>query len=370
MVSFLPRKNHLFAIIVISVLLSSVFWLISFSLAIEKSIFLRDRSFLYQLFWFPFHVLLAYFSIIVYKRVSLGANYKDISIKSIIKDLHKNYRAVIISLVLITPFMIEDIVEGSIKAQENFSQLGYASWVMIGPVWIIEWLMLAVIWSRVLATIRLTVKTYSPSYVDDHLDDLLILNPNTPHLQAGVENALINFFYAISTLAYIQLTGGETSDFQTCLISGVLVLFSFLASFFFLRMRINDALERITARHAKHLDQYYKNPNQAFTQESFQDLKLNPLLIDDFVLNKPAKFSSRAIERMSIVRASLLIESIQETGDAQHINVAKGLEAIRYYQFEQKLSSLGIMELQGVLIRLGSPIIMLLAKSGVLSSLH
>lgn len=370
MVPFLPRKNHLFSIIVISVMLSGIFWLFGFSLAYEKSVFLRDRSFLYQLFWFPFHVLLAYFSIIVYKRLAAGTHYKEISIKSIITDLHNNYRAVIISLILITPFMIEDIIEGAVKAQENFDQLGYASWVMIGPIWMIEWVMLAVIWSRVLATIRLTVKTYSPEYVDQHLDDLLILSPNTAHLQAGVENALINFFYAISTLAYIELTGGETSDFQTCLISGVLVLFSFLASFFFLRMRINDALERITLKHAKHLDQYYKNPNHSFTQESFKDLKLNPLLIDDFVLFKPTKFSNRAIERISIVRASVLIESIQETGYAEHISVKKGLEAMKYGQYEQKLSSLGIMELQGVLIRLGSPIIMLLAKSGVLSSLH
>jgi hypothetical protein len=367
---FLPRKNHFLSIIVISVLLSGIFWILGFALSIEKSTFLRDRSFLYQIFWFPFHILLAYFSIIVYKRVSSGTHYKDISIKSIMKDLHKNYRAVIFSLILITPFMVEDIIEGSVKAHENFEQLGYASWVMIGPIWIIEWLMLAVIWSRVLATIRLTVNTYSPAYVDRHLDDLLILNPNTPHLQAGVENALINFFYAISTLAYIELTGGESSDFQTCAISGVLVLFSFLTSFFFLRTRINDALERIVLKHAKHLDIYYKGSSHSLTHDSFKDLKLNPLLIDNFVLNKPNKFSNRAIERISIVRASLLIESIEETGYAENISVAKGLEAMKYGQFEQKLSSLGVMELQGVLIRLGSPVIMLLAKSGVLSSFH
>jgi len=43
---------------------------------------------------------------------------------------------------------------------------------------------------------------------------------------------------------------------------------------------------------------------------------------------------------------------------------------MKYGQFEQKLASLGIVELQGVMLRLGSPVLMLVAKSGVLSSLH
>jgi hypothetical protein len=38
---------------------------------------------------------------------------------------------------------------------------------------------------------------------------------------------------------------------------------------------------------------------------------------------------------------------------------------MKYSQFEQKLASLGIAELQGVVIRLGSPGLMLAAKSGV-----
>ena len=351
----LPTKNHFSKILIISVILSGLFWLLGFYLAIDQVSFTQNHAFLYQLFWFPFHILLAYFSILVYKKAAFGTHYNDISIKSIAKDLNKNYRAVIVSLLLVTPFMIEDLVEGYSMIQDQFVTMGNSTWVMVGPIWIIEWLMLAVIWSRVLATIRLTVKTYTPKYVDEHLDNLLILEPHSPLLQAGVENALINLL---------------SSDYQTVVISAALVLISFLASFFFLRMQVNDALERLVAKHAKFLDSIYKEPQHPLTKESFKEMKMNSLLIDGFVLFKPAKFSNRAIERMSIMRASLLIQSIQENGYAEQISVPMGIEAMKYGQFEQKLASLGIVELQGVILRLGSPILMLLAKSGILSSLH
>jgi hypothetical protein len=187
-------------------------------------------------------------------------------------------------------------------------------------------------------------------------------------LRAGVENALINLLYAISTIGYIWFAGGETSDFQTVVISGVLVLVSFLASFFFLRMRINEALERLVSINSKLLNSIYMNTQHPLTKDSFKEMKMSPSLIDGFVLLKPAKFSNRANERMSIMRASLLIRSIQENGYADQIGVPMGIEAMKYGQFEQKLASLGIDELQGVMLRIGSPVLFLVTKSGLLSS--
>jgi hypothetical protein len=358
-------KNHLLKILVLSIILSGLLWLLGFYLAIDKSAFTRDHSALYHIFWLPFHILLAYFSILVYKKVAQGSQYKDISIKSILQDLNTNYRKVGLSILLIIPFMVQDLIEGYSLVQENFATMGNAYWVIVGPIWTIEWLMLAVIWSRVLATISLTVNTYTPEYVDEHLDDLLILEPQSPLLQAGVENALINLFYALSTIAYIEFTGGQSSDYQATIVSAALVLISFFASFFYLRRRVDEALERIVAKHAKFLHLIYKDTKHPLTKEMFKDMKLNFLLIDSFVLLKPLKFSNRAAERVSIIRASLLVQSIQENGYAEHISVPTAIEAMKYSQFEQKLASLGIAELQGVVIRLGSPGLMLAAKSGV-----
>jgi len=349
-------------------MLSALLWAVSFSLAIDKSIFLHNQSFLYQTFWLPFHILLAYFSILVYKKAAYGIHYKDISLQSIFRDLSTNYRAVIAALLLVVPFIVEDLIEGYSSLQQNFSVLGNASWVMIGPVWIIEWFMLAVIWSRVLATIRLTVKTYTPKYVDENLDTLLILSPNSSLLQAGVENALINLFYAASTIGYIEYTGGESSDYQNVLISAALVLFSFLTSFFFLRMRVNDALERLVLCYAVMLNAEFVD--NILARKSFGSKKLNTILVDSFVLFRPPKLSNRALQRTSIVRASLLMQSLQEFGYSEEIAVPMALEAIKYGQYEQKLASLGIVELQGVLIRLASPLIMAVAKSSALAGLH
>lgn len=368
MIAIFFARNHFLKVFLISILLSALLWVVAFTLAIDKSFFIHNHSFLYQIFWLPFHILLAYFSILVYKKAAFGIRYKDISIHSIFRDIHTNYRSVIAALLLVTPFIIEDLIEGYSALQENFTTLGNASWIMIGPIWVIEWLMLAVIWSRVLATIRLTVKTYNPKYVDENLDKLLILNPNSPFLQAGVENALINLLYAISTIVYIQYTGGESSDYQNVVISAALVLFSFLTSFFFLRMRVNDALERLVLQYAVVLNAEYVD--NILARKSFGSLKLNTTLVDSFVLFRPPKLSNRALQRTSIVRASLLMQSLQEFGYSDDIAVPMALEAIKYGQYEQKLASLGIVELQGVLLRLGSPLIMVVAKSGALSGLH
>jgi hypothetical protein len=62
-----------------------------------------------------------------------------------------------------------------------------------------------------------------------------------------------------------------------------------------------------------------------------------------------------------------LIESIQKSGYADSLAVDYGLQAMRYTQYEIRLASLGIEELQAVLIRLGSPAAMYLLKSGALT---
>ena len=343
-------------------------WLWGYSLAPNKSALLHNRSWLYQLVWFPTHVLLAYFSVLVYKRAAFGKRHDEVTFKSLANDFRKNYRAIIIAVLMVIPFMVQDLLEGMDNFRRDYETLGYATLVMIGPIWIIEWLMLAVIWSRVIASIKLTIGFYNPKYVRDHLDDLLIVNPLSPLLQLGVENALINLFYAISTIGYIEFTGGEAADFQDVAISAVLVLFSFLSSFFYMRKRIGDALESIVSEHVKRIELVYGHHDPERIKHEFLNQKLNFELINHFVFDKTAGLGKRPYERLSIVRTSLLIESIQKHGYADSLAVDYGLQAMRYTQYEIRLASLGIEELQGVLIRLGSPAAMYLLKSGFLNN--
>jgi hypothetical protein len=125
-----------------------------------------------------------------------------------------------------------------------------------------------------------------------------------------VENALVNFFYALTTIGYILYTGGEASDFQTVIISGLLVLLSFLFTCWFLRMRVEAALEAIAVEHAKKIDLAYPMGEHASLQERFQHYRLNASLIDQFVLHRPEKINRRGLERLALVRTSLLLESI------------------------------------------------------------
>jgi hypothetical protein len=361
-------RHHYLRVFFFSVFLTISFWFLAYSLAPSKSAFIHDRSWIYQIIWFPAHILLAYFAILVYKKAAFGERHQDISMRSLLNDFKKNYRAIGIALVLITPFMIQDLVEGMGELERDYETLGDATWVMIGPVWIIEWLMLAVIWSRVMATIRLTINFYTPKYVRKHLDDLLIVNHKSHLLQAGVENALINLVYAITTIGYIEFVGGETSDYQNVVISAILVLSSFLASFLYIRKRIADALEEIVAEHARRIEEVYGNHDPKFLEQAFLKEKLNIQLLSHFVFDKTAGLSKRSFERLTIVRSSLLIDSIKKNGYADSIAVDHGFQIMRYTQYEVKLSSLGMVELQGVLVRLGSPAVMFILKSGVLTN--
>lgn len=360
-------RNQYIKVLIISIILVAGFWLWGYALAPNKTSFIENHSWLYQLVWFPSHTLLAYSSILAYKKAAFGKRHQDITLLSLAYDFKKNSRAIVMSVLMVIPFMIQDLMEGMELLSRDYETLGNATWVMIGPVWTIEWLMLAVIWSRVISSIRLTISTYTPKYVRDHLDDLLIVNPLSPLLQLGVENALINLFYAITTIGYIQFVGGETSDFQDVVISAVLVLFSFLSSFFYMRKRVKDALEAIVAEHVQRIEAAYGHHHPELIKQDFLNQKLNFELINHFVFDKTAGLGKRPFERLSIVRTGLLIESIQRSGYADSLAVDYGLQAMRYTQYEIRLASLGIEELQAVLIRLGSPAAMYLLKSGALT---
>ncbi len=356
------RWIELATVIVGAVLSTLFFWVLAYALAPDREAFLADRSWRYQLGWMPVHLLLGYFSILIYKKAAHGMHYGEITWRSIQDDIRRNQRAVLFAVLLVTPFVIEDLIEGVGQFNAQRDTLGWATWVLIGPVWIIEWLMLGVIWSRVIALLSLTVRTFNPDYVRKHLDTLLVSSRSIPLLRAGVENALVNFFYALTTIGYILYTGGEASDFQTVIISGLLVLLSFLFTCWFLRMRVESVLETMAVEHAKKIDQAYPMGEHASLQERFQHYRLNASLIDQFVLHRPEKINRRGLERLALVRTSLLLESIQQNSSAEFLDVPTGLKALRYTQYERKLSSLGLAELRGVLIRLGSPLLMLFLK--------
>ena len=339
------------------------FWGWGYYLAPSKDVFIHDHAWLYQLVWFPSHILLAYASIVVYKKAAYGLSHFDVSIKSLWGDLRLNYRTSILSMLLITPFMVQDLIEGMVELHRDYQTLGDATWIMIGPIWMTEWLMIAVMWSRVLATIRLTLTFYTHDYVKSHLDDLLIVHSTSPILQAGVENALINLIYGLTTIGYIQFAGGELSDYQNVVILAVLVLACFLSTFIYMRKRISDALESIVLEHVKKIQTVYGSIEPTKLQDAFVKQRLNIDLLNQFVFDKSLGLSKRPFERMAIVRAGLLIQSIEQSGQADTLQVQQSLETMRYTQYELKLANLGIEELQGVLIRLGSPAVMYFAKS-------
>lgn len=132
----LPVKNNFSRVILIAIVLSIALWGIAYQLAPDKSAFMKDHSFQYQIIWLPLHIFLGYFSILVYKKAAYAKHYKEISLSSILQDFKKNYRAVFFAVLLIIPFVVEDTLDGLVQLQTNFEtlviQIGSGSIVTTG----------------------------------------------------------------------------------------------------------------------------------------------------------------------------------------------------------------------------------------------
>ena len=190
--------------------------------------------------------MLAYWSMVNYKRSTENIRHVNITFKYIWGDFFSNRKDYFLAVLMVAPFIIEDTIEGLKKFSDGFNDFGYSTLLMIGPVWVLEWLFLGVIWSQVIRLAYMSVKKYSLAYVQNNINEILANPSSNKILAAGEVNALINLIYGLSAFGYIMLCDGESSDYQTTAISAFLVLFSFLTSFVILRFRINQALVRLS----------------------------------------------------------------------------------------------------------------------------
>ncbi len=333
------------------------FYLWAYTLSIDKHRFINDPSWQYQLLWFPAHVTLAYWSIVIHKNSFNELDRKKINLREILNDCKRHSSYYALSVLIVVPFIVEDLIEGYGQFLENIDSLGYATWVMIGPVWIIEWLMLGVIWVRVAHLAFLTVKICNKAYVRKHIDEFLSSSPKNQILNAGKANGLINVIYGCSSFGYIFYCGGEASDQQTIVISGLLVLFSFLTSYFSLRMKLHEVLKDISDEYAAML------PPSFLTSESsnkaLDSIQIKPELIDSIVFDESGNFDSQAYQRVRKVKLALLYDSIEKTGHAD-FSVTNGYKVIQYMQYEINFSKFGHMQLYSTVLRV-SPVLVAFA---------
>lgn len=357
-------KNPYLNIAIVSFIAILLFFGLGYLLAPNKHSFLTNKNWLYQLAWFPLHTLLAYWSIVIFKRGIEEKEYKRIRTFQLLSDFKKYKKINTISLLIATPFIIEDIIEGLESFNLYFSDLGYSSLIMIGPVWFIEWLALGVIWTRVIFLAVTTLQRYNTRYVSKNLFSILNNPSANPILVAGEKNALLNLIYGLSSLGYIFFCGGEKSDFQTVTISALLVLTSFLTSFFAIRIQIEKALERIADLHEKRLSSFYLNASS----RQFEHLSFKPELLESLLFGEVKNFNARAHERVNAVKASLFFESALIKNKPEFI-FPNAVTALQFIQYEINLSKFGNQQLHGTLFRLAAVLFAFFDKFPFLSKL-
>lgn len=345
------------AVIGLSFLLSISLWLTGYLVAPDRSAFLQNASWLYQVVWLPAHILCAYLAVAIYRSALSGCHPEaGVTPAGFWPCLNYLFRKLFIATVAVLPFLIMDGIEGYDMVLEEFASMGRSGWLLMS-VWAIEWVATGVLWVHVLLTLKLTFDFYNENYVRDHLESLLITAKNSPLLVAGVENSLVILLYAVATFGYIWIVGGELSDFVALGVSAVFVLVAFLGSMLHLKIKINRALDDIYETHLQRL------LATSGGSPSLPDTGSRPLenlqQLDQLVFSRPQGISPRSYARLRAIRASLLLNA-----DADSPGIAR--EIFRYTEYEIRLSTVGAAELRAVMIRLSAPLAGLMAKSGLL----
>ncbi len=343
-------------IILLGICLSIVIWLMGYSIAPDKKVFLMNMSWIYQVFWLPVHLICAFYAIRIY-QIAVESCKQSPSTGSARKYLSYFLKKLLISTFVVIPFLIMDGIDGYQMVIEQYIEMGQSGWLMLG-IWSIEWIATGFLWIHVLLTLKLTIEFYSEEYVLEHLDQILLTNKNLPLLIAGVQNSVVIFIYGLATFGYIFLVGGEASDFVALGISAIFVLIAFLGGLLILKIRLEKALD----------DECEKQVSTLNAQNSFQDLQTvtgfeiseQLAALNSVILEKPPGISKKSYARLRLMKAVLLL-STKATFNKIELNKA----LFKYNEYEIRLSTIGMTELRAVLIRLAAPASGILAKLGV-----
>jgi hypothetical protein len=364
-------KYKLTKVILTTFLIFIIFWLIGLALSPNKLAFIHDKSWLFQIFWFPLHLILGYSSFYIYKRTTQSVSHQDLNLNFLLKDIKINFVTYLIIIVLIAPFIYEDSMEAKDIFDKNFANLGYSSLLMFGPIWIIEWLMLGVIWTHIISTATYTIKICSNAYIKKNLNSILIFDKENHFLKAGVDNALISFIYGISSILYILFTGGESSDFQTTIISVILVFVCFMTSFLLIRNRLESALEEIVTEYLLTIKLFYTDPQTLNSLTVGRNLRAEEL--DKLLFPNANNLSHRAKERILTVKTALLINSITynsnySVADSKDgLSIQDSLKLIQYITYEINYGNFGMDEFYRIITRSGSSLYIIYQHWGDIS---
>ena len=363
-VTKLFKANTFFRALFFSIVISIGFFGVGYFLSPNKKIFLGSADWIYQLFWFPLHAVLAYWSMVNYKRSTENIRHVNITFKYIWGDFFSNRKDYFLAVLMVAPFIIEDTIEGLKKFSDGFNDFGYSTLLMIGPVWVLEWLFLGVIWSQVIRLAYMSVKKYSLAYVQNNINEILANPSSNKILAAGEVNALINLIYGLSAFGYIMLCDGESSDYQTTAISAFLVLFSFLTSFVILRFRINQALVRLS-------NDFY----ESIPADINERLSVGPskVLIDSELLEfnlfgGANNLGVDAHQRVNKVRLAFLINSALKNGSCK-LDLVSYMSASQYIQNEINFAKFGHRQLYVTCARLSVILIAFVDKAPLLGKL-
>lgn len=349
-------------IVLSSLALSIAFWIFGYAASPNKEAFLISRSWLYQIFWLPAHILCAYLSIQIYMTalIQCGRDYFQYSGKRIY--LNFLFKKAIVSTAIVIPFIVLDGLEGYAMVIDEYAKMGSSGWLMLG-IWALEWIATGFLWIHVLLTLKLTIDFYSQEYVAKNLDLILLANKNSHLLVAGVENSLVILIYALATFGYIYLVGGQASDYVALGVSAMFVLLAFLGGLFILRTRIEKALDAECERESLPCDA--SSPHSTEFNEplvSGIDVSEELAATNSIIFFKPDGISKRSFSRLRHIKVRLLISNERRLNRHQ---LAK--ELFKFTEYEVRLSTIGISELRSVLVRLAAPASGIVAKLGIFS---
>lgn len=305
-------------------------WGLGFALTSNRDRFMAASEWRWQPFYLAAHFIVLRLFLNAYMRnYRMGVTHFDIDPERAVKGLRRatgpmgRFAAVVIAV----PFAVLDfryLVSGRYETLAGAGKAEIADYVMWG-IWSLEWLITAYIWVVVIGFALKQVWLIRRFKFRAPIETVVHAKHYQPLLRMSGQGATVLFGFAIATIVYIAVTGGELTDYLGLVITMVLVVISFFVPFTLLRAKVAREMRRETWR-----------LRQAIT------MKLGP---------------DGALSTVGLGAAGAGVNALPPTIEGLNQRLDQALAILRLSHLEQIRVDLGGVEARQLALRIAAPFI-------------
>ncbi|MFM2422059.1 MAG: hypothetical protein RL291_589 [Pseudomonadota bacterium] len=249
--SLLPRSGVAYLAFV--ALVSALLWGLGFVLASDRARLIAAPEWRWQPFYLAIHFIVLRLFLNAYMlNYRQGVHHFDMDPEQAVMGLRKatGWFGRIAAVVIAAPFALLDyryMTSGRYDTLAGAGKVETADLIMWG-IWSLEWLINAFIWIVVIGFAVKNAWVIRRFNFKAPIETVVHAKHYRPFLRMSGQGATILFGFALATIVYIALTGGELQDYLGLFLTMVLVVISFFVPFTLLRAKVAREMRRETWR--------------------------------------------------------------------------------------------------------------------------